>query len=88
MGPPFNFFDILQQIGCLKIKGTFFQFFGIVRLFFENLVFLQRVPPATATKILTISKGSPITEPGARASEARRATRSIYLVFRFSSAVN
>ena len=39
-GSPFNFFDILQHIGCLKIpKGPPFQFFGIVRLFFENLFF-------------------------------------------------
>ena len=58
-GSPFNFFDILQHIGCLKIpKGPPFQFFGIVRLFFENLFFLQRVPPSTATKMLTISEVS------------------------------
>ena len=30
MGPPFNFFDILQQIGCLKIPmGPPFNFFDI-----------------------------------------------------------
>ena len=58
-GSPFNFFDILQQIGCLKIpKGPPFQFFGI-DFFFENLFFLQRVPPSTATKMLTISEVSP-----------------------------
>ena len=39
-GSPFNFFDILQHIGCLKIpKGPPFQFFGIVRLFFRKFVF-------------------------------------------------
>ena len=38
-GSPFNFFDILQHIGCLKIpKGPPFQFFGIVR-FFRKFVF-------------------------------------------------
>ena len=39
-GSPFNFFDILQHIECLKIpKGPPFQFFGIVRLFFRKFVF-------------------------------------------------
>ena len=60
-GPPFNFFDILQQIGCLKRpKGPPFQFVGNVRLFFRTLVFLQRVLPSTATKMLTISEVSRI----------------------------
>ena len=50
-GSPFNFFDILQQIVCLKIpKGPLFQFFGIMRLFFENLFFLQRVPSFNCDK--------------------------------------
>ena len=38
-GSPFNFFDILQHIGCLKIpKGPPFQFFGI-ETFFRKFVF-------------------------------------------------
>ena len=43
-GPLFNFFDILQQIGCLKIpKGPPFQFFGILRLF-SKICFSRKGP--------------------------------------------
>ena len=40
-------------------KGSPFQFFGIVRLFFENLFFFPMGPPSTGTKMLTISEVSP-----------------------------
>ena len=43
-GPPFNFFDNLQQIGCLKIpKGPPFSF-SALRLFFEILFFSPKGP--------------------------------------------
>ena len=63
-GSPFNFFDILQQIGGLKIpKGHPFQFFGIVRLFFENL-FLQRAPLQLRQKCWQFRKCPPFSAPG------------------------
>ena len=73
---PFNFFMVFcDRMDVQKPQRAPFQFFWHCETFFENLFFLQRVPPATATKILTISEVSPISEPGARASGARRATR-------------
>ena len=88
-GSPLNFFNFLQQIGCLKIpKGPPFQFFDIVRLLFENLFFLQRVPLQLRRKCWQFRKCPPFSAPGARASGPRRANRSIFLVFWFSSTVN
>ena len=103
---PLQFFDILQQNGCLKIrKGPPFCF-SALRLFFENMFFRETGPPSTATKILTLSEVSPrsvlhhhrppppppevapFSVPGARVSGPRRATRSTFLVFRFSRTVN
>ena len=70
--------DILQQIGCVKIpKGPLFQFFGIVRLVFENLFFLQRVPLQLRQKCWQFRKCPPFSAPGARTSGSRRATRFI-----------
>ena len=74
-GSPFNFFDILQQFGCLKIpKGPPFQFFGIVR-FFSKICFSPKGPPFNCDKIfifdnfgsvpLLARKGLAIAGPGA-----------------------
>ena len=56
-------------------KGPPFQFFGI-ETFFEILFFLQRVPPLNAKKD-NFRKCPPFSAPGGRA------TRPIFLVFRF-----
>ena len=45
-GSPFNFFDILQQIGCLKIPKAPFQFFSVLRDFCSENLFPQLVPPS------------------------------------------
>ena len=46
-GPPFNFFDILQQIGCLKIpKGPSpLSVFRHCETFFRKFVFSPKGPP-------------------------------------------
>ena len=50
-GPPFNFFDILQQFGCLKSQRVSLSVFRHCEIFFETLFFLRRVPPSTATHV-------------------------------------
>ena len=76
---PLQFFDVLRQNGCWKTpKGPPFSF-SAVRLF--SKIYSPKGPPSTATKMLTISEVSPFSAPGARASEPRRATRSIFFAF-------
>ena len=77
-GPSLQFFDVLQQNGCSKIpKGPPFQFLAL-RLFFRKFVFSPKGPPSTATKMLKISKVSPVL--------ARHLVH--FFVFLFSSTVN
>ena len=60
-GSPFNFFDILQHIGCLKIpKGPPFQFFGIVRLFFRKFVFSPKGSSFNCNKNVDIFGSVPL----------------------------
>ena len=62
--------------------GSPFQFFGI-ETFIRKFVFLQRVPFQLRQKCWQFRKCLPFS-----ASGPRRATQSIFLVFRFSSTVN
>ena len=93
-GPLFNFFDILQQIECLKPQSHPPFSFSALWDFFENLFFLRRVPPSTATKMLTISEVSPfLARQGlAQGAPARHSVHFFEYVifsknFRFSSTV-
>ena len=81
-GSPFNFFDILQHIGCLKIpKGPLFQFFGIVRFFSKICFFSKGFLLQLQQKCRQFRKCPSFSAPGARASGPRRATQSIFLFF-------
>ena len=87
---PIQFFDVLRQNGYLKTpKCAPLSIFWHCETFFRNFVFFSsKGAPSTATKMLTSSEVSAFSAPGARASVPRRATRSTFLVLRFSTTVN
>ena len=108
-GSPLHFFMFCDRMDVGKSQRVPpFSFFGIVRFYTENKKFFfnffmfcdrmdvekpQRVPPFSFSALWDVSA------PGARGSEPRRATRSIFLVcnffkkkisknFQFSTTVN
>ena len=56
--PPSIFWCFATEWMLKNAKGSLLSVFRHCETFFENLIFLQRVPPTTATKMLTISKES------------------------------
>ena len=87
-GSPFNVFDILQQIGCLKIPKGPLSVFRHFETSFRKFVFSPKGPPFNRQKCWQFRKCPSFSAPRARSSGPRRATRSIFLVFWFSSTVN
>ena len=79
--PHFNFLMFCDRMDVGNPKGSPFQFFGIVRLFFQKFVFSPKGPPFNCDKNVANFGSPPFSAPGARASGPRRATRSIFCAF-------